>query len=192
MVHEVFPPVVLTTARLVLRPFTAADAPDVHEAWQDEAYVRSAPVGYALAGADLPTAVNWCATGMEQRRVDGAGIGFALQPSDGGRLAGHVQLFGVDWTTRTAEMHYWTSPWARGHGFAAEAASAVARWALAEVRLERVFLQVDTANEASLRVAEAAGFRFEGVLRNLVPNRAGTRSDMAVYSLIPADLRPAG
>jgi ribosomal-protein-alanine N-acetyltransferase len=185
---ETFPAAVLTTDRLVLRPFAAADAADVHEAWQDEAFVRSAPVGYPYAAADLPTAVAWCTTGIEQRRLEGKGVGFALAPRGGGRLTGHVSLFNADWTARSAEMHYWTAPWARGHGYAAEGAAAVARWALTECRLERIHLQADTVNTASRRVAEAAGFRFEGVLRSLVPTRAGTRADMAVYSLIPADL----
>jgi ribosomal-protein-alanine N-acetyltransferase len=185
---EVFPRTVLTTGRLVLRPFRAADAPDVHAAWQDAAFVHSAPVGYPYAAADLPTAVSWCTTGMEQRRVDGKGVGFALQPRGGGRLAGHVQLFGADWTARTAEIHYWTSPWSRGHGYAAEAAAEVARWALADCGMERIHLQADTRNTASRRVAEAAGFRFEGVLRSLAPARDGFRADMAVYSLVRADL----
>ncbi|MEV8513735.1 GNAT family N-acetyltransferase [Dactylosporangium sp. NPDC051484] len=188
---ERFPSAVLTSERLVLRSFTAADAPDVHEAWQDEAFVRNAPVGYPYAAADLPTAVSWCTSGIEQRRLDGAGVGFALQPRAGGRLVGHVSLFNADWTARSAEMHYWTAPWARGLGYAAESAAEVARWALTEIRFERIHLQADTLNAASRRVAEAAGFRFEGVLRSLAPTRAGTRADMAVYSLIRADLQQA-
>jgi ribosomal-protein-alanine N-acetyltransferase len=185
---EIFPRAVLTTERLLLRPFEATDADDVYEAWQDEAFVVAAPVGYPYAGADLPTARSWCATGIEQRRLEGKGIGFALAPLGGGRLAGHVSLFSADWAARSAEMHYWTSPWARGHGFAAEAASAVARWALDEQGFERIALQVDTVNTASRRVAEAAGFVLEGVLRSLAPSRRGARLDMAVYSLIAADL----
>jgi len=190
MVHaaEVFPRTVLTTGRLLLRPFAAADAPDVHAAWQDRAFVDSAPVGYPYAAADLPTAVSWCTGGMEQRRIDGRGVGFALEPRGGGRLVGHVQLFGADWIARTAEIHYWTSPWARGRGSAAEGAAEVARWALGECGLERIHLQADTRNEASRRVAEAAGFRFEGVLRSLASARDGARADMAVYSMICADL----
>jgi hypothetical protein len=38
-------------------------------------------------------------------------------------------------------------------------------------------------------VARAAGFRFEGIMRNAAWSRAG-RGDMAVYSLIPQDLGP--
>ncbi|WP_433044531.1 GNAT family N-acetyltransferase [Dactylosporangium sp. CS-033363] len=185
---EIFPSTVLTTDRLLVRPFVAADAPDVHAAWQDAAFIDGAPIGYPYAGADLPTAAVWCTSGIEQQRLDGKGVGFALVPRGGGRLVGHVLLFGADWEARTAEMHYWTAPWGRGRGYAAEGAAVVAGWALAECGLERVHLQADTANTASLRTAETAGFHFEGVLRNLTPTRRGTRADMAVYSLIPADL----
>lgn len=188
---DVFTSEVLTSDRLILRPFTAADAPDVHAAWQDPRFVDAAPVGYPYAGADLATAVAWCTSGIEQRRLDGKGVGFAFVPRDGGRLAGHVSLFNADWAAGSAEMHYWTGPWARGRGYAAEAAAAVARWALTTQGFERIALQADTANTASRHVAQAAGFRFEGVLRSLVPARDGTRADMAMYSMIRADLVPA-
>jgi len=185
---DVFPLEVVTTPRLALRPFEAADAPDVHAAWQDERFVQSAPPGYPYAAADLETAVAWCTTGIEQRRREGQGVGFAAVPRAGGRLVGHVTLFGADWAARSAEVHYWTAPWARGHGYAAESAGALARWALRAQGFERIALLVDTANTASRHVAEAAGYRFEGILRSLAPTRRGTRADMAVYSMIRSDL----
>ncbi|GAA0732987.1 GNAT family N-acetyltransferase [Dactylosporangium roseum] len=190
MSDEVFPPAVLTTERLALRPFTRADAADVHAVWQDERFIGSAPMGYPYAGADLDTAAAWCTTGIEQRRLHGKGIGFAVVPREGGRLVAHVSLFGADWVTRTAEIHYWTAPWARGHGFAAESAGAVARWALTAQRFERIALLADTSNTASRHVAASAGFRFEGVLRSAALTRTGDRADTAVYSLIRADLAP--
>lgn len=51
----------------------------------------------------------------------------------------------------------------------------------------RVTLLAVTDNIASRRVAESAGFRFEGILRNAALTRAG-RGDFAVYSLVPQDL----
>ncbi|WP_238010707.1 GNAT family protein [Dactylosporangium sp. AC04546] len=188
---EIFARDTLTTDRLVLRPFTHEDAPEVHRAWQDERFIASAPVGYPYAGADLETALAWCTTGIEQRRLEGKGVGFAVVPHTGTPLVGHVSLFGTDWQARTCEIHYWTAPWARGHGYAAEAAAAVARWALTTQRQARITLQVDTANPASRRVAERAGFHFEGILRSVAESRAGGRADMAVYSLITEDLTPA-
>jgi RimJ/RimL family protein N-acetyltransferase len=101
-----------------------------------------------------------------------------------------VNLFDVDWDAMIAEIHYWTAAWARGNGYAAEAAGAVARWALTEHGFARITLKTITGNAASQKVARSAGFRFEGVLRNAVWSRAG-RGDMAVYSLIPRDLEEA-
>jgi ribosomal-protein-alanine N-acetyltransferase len=190
MNQDTFPREVVTSPRLVLRPFEPGDAPDVHEAWQDERFVQSAPLGYPYAAADLETAVVWCTTGIEQRRLDGKGVGFAAVPRAGGRLVGHVSLFGVDWSAKSAEIHYWTAPWARGQGYAAEAAAAVARWALRAQGFERIALQADTVNVPSRHVAESAGFRFEGILRSLTPSRTGARADMAMYSLIRSDLQP--
>lgn len=180
-----FPRASVSTERLVLRPFEPGDAADVHAVWHDPAYLRFAPAGLPLAEADLDRAVEWCSRGTEEHRQSGKGISFAGHTRD--RLVCHVALFGTDWTTMITEIHYWTAPWARGNGYAAEAAGAVARWALAEHGFARVTLQAVTENTASLRVAEQAGFRFEGTMRNAALSRAG-RGDMAVYSLIPADL----
>lgn len=182
-----FPLVTLSTARFLLRPFTPADAADVHAVWQDARFIDSAPVGYSYAGADFDTALSWCTTGIEERRRTGRGIGFAVVPREGGRLLGHVSLFAADWTAMSAEMHYWTAPWARGHGVAAESAAAVARWALLEQGYARIALQAAPANAASNHVARRAGFQAEGVLRNVAVSNSG-RHDLVMYSLIPSDL----
>jgi hypothetical protein len=115
-----FPRASLTSERLVLRPFETADADDVHAIWNDVEYLRFAPARFPYAGGSLEQAVEWCARTVEQRRLAGAGISFAAVADR--RLVSHVGLFGPDWTAMVCEIHYWTGPWARGHGYAAEAA----------------------------------------------------------------------
>jgi RimJ/RimL family protein N-acetyltransferase len=188
MTEERFPQATLTTERLLLRPFQAGDAGDVHAVWQDRRYIDNAPVGYRYVNADLATATEWCTTTIEQLRLDGKGAGFAVVDRQSSRLVGHVLLFNTDWTSRVTEVHYWTSPWARGHGYAAESARAAARWAVDTCGFSRVTLLAATANPASRHVAQAAGFRFEGILRSATPGRTGGRVDLALYSLITADL----
>jgi [ribosomal protein S5]-alanine N-acetyltransferase len=183
-----FPRVTLSTDRLLLRPFTADDAPDVHTVWNDEAYLRFAPAGLPVAGADLDLALDWCTNAVERHRQTGQALSLAAARADTGRLVGHVALFQVDWSALTTEIHYWTAPWARGNRFAPEAVRAVAGWALSIAGFARVTLQAVVENVASQRVARAAGFRFEGVLRNAALTRAG-RGDFAMYSLIPDDLK---
>jgi [ribosomal protein S5]-alanine N-acetyltransferase len=177
----VFPRATLGTDRLVLRAFESGDAPGVHAVWNEREFVRFAPVGFRYAGAGLARAVDWCARGELFAGVDRAS----------GRLACHATLFGADWSAMTAEIHYWTAAWARGQGFAVEAARAVAGWALSQLGFARITLQSDVRNGASRRVAESAGFVFEGVLRNASWTRSG-RSDLAVFSLIPGDLDRSG
>ncbi|HEX6355363.1 GNAT family protein [Actinophytocola sp.] len=177
MTERAFPLATLASERLMLRPFRSDDAVDVHAVWNDEAYLRFAPAGLATAGADLPRAVEWCSSGPI----------FAVERGADGRLVGHVALFGTDWVSMVTEIHYWTAPWGRGNGYAAEAVRVVARWALTAQGLARIALKAVVDNAASIRVAEAAGFRFEGILRNAALTRSG-RGDFAAYSLIPADL----
>jgi RimJ/RimL family protein N-acetyltransferase len=178
-----FPITTLETSRLRLRPFRPSDAPDVHTAWHDDDYLRYAPAALPTAAASLETARRWCATPTP--------ASFAVTPRDPApgtdRLCGHVLLFNADWDAMTCEIHYWTAPWGRGHGYAPEAARAAATWALGERGFARVSLFAVVENTASRKVADAAGFQFEGILRNATLTRTG-RADLAGYSLIPADL----
>ena len=61
-------------------------------------------------------------------------------------------------------------------------------WLLGEMAFERVELRIAPGNGASHRVAEKAGFTYEGLARNAGFTDSG-RVDLAVYSLVPADLR---
>lgn len=187
MTARVFPPTTLVTERLTLRPLRAEDAADVHAVWNDETYLRFAPVGLATAGADLTRALDWCTTRVEEQRRAGHGLSFAVEHTDQRQLVGHLALFGTNWTAMVTDIHYWTAPWWRGNGYATEAVVAVTRWALSEQGFARVGLRAVVDNVASRRVAEAAGFHFEGILRNATVTRAG-RGDLAGYSRIPSDL----
>lgn len=187
MTSRAFPRATFSTERLLLRPFTPGDATEVHAVWNDDLYMRFVPADFSSAGSSLEHAVRWCTHGMEEWRRLGQGVGFAAEEQATGRLAGHVALFGTDWQGMTTEIHYWTAPWGRGKGYATEAVRMVARRAITEHGFARVALAAVITNKASRRVAEAAGFRLEGILRNAALTRAG-REDLSVYSLIPRDL----
>lgn len=97
-----------------------------------------------------------------------------------------LQLFGK----REGEIGYWVRESARGRKVAATAVRAMAAFAFNEVKLLRCGIRVRLQNSASRRVAERAGASFEGVVRNgmVVEN---TAFDVALYSLLPADLARA-
>lgn len=79
--------------------------------------------------------------------------------------AGLVHEVLADWEVRSVEIGYGVRGDERGKGYASEALSAVASWALIEGGVQRAWLTANTDNVASVRVAEKAGFRREGTLR---------------------------
>jgi ribosomal-protein-alanine N-acetyltransferase len=84
-------------------------------------------------------------------------------------------------------VSYWVLSRHRGHGYATRGLRLAARWALQSLGWARVQLWVEPDNEASLRVAEAAGFIREGVLRSYGAIE-GRRCDAAFFSLLPTDV----
>src|SRR5436305_13098359 len=69
-------------------------------------------------------------------------------------------------SAKTAQTGYWVAPEARGRGLASRSLVLVSRWALGTFPIARLQLFTDVENPASMRVAERAGFRREGTLRN--------------------------
>jgi ribosomal-protein-alanine N-acetyltransferase len=77
-------------------------------------------------------------------------------------------------------------PEARGRGIAPDSVRLLSAWAFAELPFERLQLSVHPDNAASRRVAEKAGYVFEGTLRSMKLIR-GSRVDGCLYSLLRAD-----
>ncbi|MBA9043730.1 MULTISPECIES: GNAT family N-acetyltransferase [Streptomyces] len=180
-----FPETVLHTDRLLLRPFTAADAQDTQASCADVLTQRWLPLPRPYT---LDAATAWCTSVSHGLRESGDGIHFAVTDTRADRLMGTVGLKKTDWRGRTSEIGYWVSPWARGHGIAAEATRALAHWALTDHRFERLELRAATADTASRKTALAAGFRHEGILRNAGFVHDG-RVDLVLFSLVADDLR---
>lgn len=130
---------------------------------------------------------GWIA-GYVQGWQDGARAGFAVVDPDGGAFLGMCGLIRIDWQASEAEIGYVVAPAARGRGIAGRAIQLVSRWGLDELGLARIEAVIDVDNEASKRVAERVGYTREGVRRSTF-FKDGRRADMAIYSLLPGDLR---
>lgn len=85
------------------------------------------------------------------------------------------------------DIGYWVLSQHRGHGYATRGLRLAARWALQSLGWARVQLWIEPDNEPSLRVAEAAGFIREGVLRSYTVIE-GRRCDSVFFSLLPSDV----
>jgi RimJ/RimL family protein N-acetyltransferase len=89
---------------------------------------------------------------------------------------------------QAGEIGYWCAPWARGRGVMSAAVRLVRDWAFDELELERLELTTDVDNIGSQRVAAAAGFRREGVMRGYLTAR-GRRSDDVLFGMVAGDPR---
>lgn len=85
------------------------------------------------------------------------------------------------------DIGYWVLSQHRGHGYATRGLRLAARWAVKALSWARVQLWIEPDNTPSLRVARAAGFVEEGVLRSYSVID-GRRCDAVFFSLLPTDI----
>lgn len=193
MTSSTFPNISISTERLVLRPLDEDDVPALAEMMNDE---------QVAAWTDVPrpfteTAVRtWITEESPAERMAGRGLDLAVTEFLTQRLVGVIRLTGTDWHIRSTELSYIVAPWARGEGYASEAALATAQWLFGDQKLERVELRTAADNTASQQVAQKIGCISEGVLRNACIAHVRTegggwtdiRTDFIVWSLLPEDL----
>jgi RimJ/RimL family protein N-acetyltransferase len=170
----------LTGSRVHLRPWRPDDADAVFAACQDEDIQRWTTVPSPYTRED---AVAYVTEVAPAAWADGGAV-FAVVDAVTGRVAGSIGAHGM--TDGVAHVGYWTAPDARGRGLTSDALRTLTGWLLQERGAARVELVVEPANTASVRVAEAAGFRAEGVLRQRLVLR-GRRADVVMYSRLPGD-----
>jgi RimJ/RimL family protein N-acetyltransferase len=192
-----FPNISISTERLVLRPLDEDDVPALAEMMNDEQVTAwtSAPQPYTEADSR-----EWITRLAPAERSEGRGIVFAVSEFLTQRLVGIVHLQNTNWRVRSSEIAYVIAPWARGAGYASEAALAAAQWLFHDQKFERLELRTAADNTASQQVAQKIGCISEGVLRNawIARTRTGdgtwaeVRTDVIVWSLLPEDLASVG
>jgi RimJ/RimL family protein N-acetyltransferase len=178
------PTEVVRTARLVLRPPRQDDADDITRASQDPESQRWLPVPVPYTRDD---AVAFIAHQIEER-AEGRALLCVVEAD--GRLVGTAGLH-FPGSLLGPGVGYTIAPWARGRGYAAEAARALAEWGLAR-GAHRVHLLADVANAPSQQVARRAGFVEEGVMRACLPYRDRPHGDAVLFSRLPSDPAPPG
>jgi RimJ/RimL family protein N-acetyltransferase len=176
------PAVPLSDGVVRLEPLDRRFVPDFEALTRDPDVVR-----YTRVPTERPDdfAEAWIATYV-QCWQDGSRAGFAILDEADDAFLGMVALVQLDLEAAEGELGYIVAPEARGRGVAGRAIRLIADWAFSDVGLARLEACVDVSNEPSKRVAERAGFTFEGVRRS-VHFKQGERADMAIYSLLPGE-----
>lgn len=151
----------LKTDRLILRPFTLEDAPDVHRLAGERAVAHNTlniPYPY-----EEEMARDWISTHQEKFE-DGELVNFAIVKADENILIGTVGLRIMRRDER-AELGYWIGRPFWDQGYCTEAAKAVLEYGFMMLRLRRIHASHFGRNSASGRVMKKIGMTHEGTLR---------------------------
>jgi RimJ/RimL family protein N-acetyltransferase len=165
-----------------LEPLDQTHLPDVAELIADEEVKRFTLVP---SGAGDSFIRGWLAR-YEDGWTDGSRAGFAMRSAADGTFLGFAAIVHLDLDAREGEIGYMVAPASRGRGASVRAVELLTRWAFAELELERLELRIDVTDVASERVAERAGYRRDGILRN-VHFKEGLRSDTAIWSRLKGE-----
>jgi ribosomal-protein-alanine N-acetyltransferase len=172
----------LETARLVLRPFTVADAPDIERLAADRdiaSTTRSIPHPYPAG-----TAVRWIARHAENF-AQGRFVNFAIVRHADHTLVGSIGL-GFHLEDDRAEMGYWIGKPYWNQGYTTEAAIAVLGYGFAQRGLHRIYAEHLTRNPASGRVMQKIGMQHEAHLREHM-KKWGVYEDLEVYGILRSE-----
>ncbi|NMF82887.1 GNAT family N-acetyltransferase [Nodosilinea sp. P-1105] len=172
---------ILSTERLILRPFTQADVPTV----TDLAGVRqisemTLSIPYPYTEAD---ATAWISQ-HPQLWAEGKAIDYAITRYDVS-LCGSVGL-GLNPDHNLAELGYWIGQPYWGLGYATEAARAIVAFGFTTLELNRINATHFSDNPASGRVMEKLGMRCEGY-RHRHTLKWGKYRDIKLYGLLQSD-----
>jgi len=171
---------VLTTARLVLRPFAMSDAADVQRLAGDP--------GVAATTLNIPhpyedgTAEKWIAT-HAGRFEQGLEVVYAITLD--GALVGAVGLV-LERVHRRAEMGYWIGVPYWNRGIATEAGAALRDYGFETLELNKIVARHVPRNPSSGRVMQKLGMSLEGHQREHVMKR-GRFEDLLEYAILRSE-----
>jgi RimJ/RimL family protein N-acetyltransferase len=177
----------LRTARLVLRTMTVDDVDDIHAYQSREDVCRYLPyeprtreqVAEKVAKYSLALALSG----------DGDFWQLAIErASDPGRVIGDLYFRIKSTANATGEVGWALHPDFAGQGYMTEAATAILELAFAELRLHRVFAELDTRNAASVALCKRLGMREEA---HFVEDLwfKGAWGDTGIYAILDREWR---
>jgi [ribosomal protein S5]-alanine N-acetyltransferase len=179
-------PVILTTARLILREFVPDDWEATHAYQQDPRYLHfydRGSVSEAQARSFVRAFMLWA---EEPARTK---VQLAITLAADGRLIGNVGTRRDDTDDSTADLGFELDPRHWGRGYATEAAGAVVEWAFGVRGMRRLHAHCIADNVASAMVLRRLGFREEARLREHEAIR-GAFHDVLIFGLLREEWSP--
>jgi ribosomal-protein-serine acetyltransferase len=175
----------LTDGKILLRPYEKKDAVELHriivasskEIWP---WLPFAHEGYALKETKM-----WLKQGPEQWKA-GMAHNMAICDAVTGEQIGGAGINEINPMNKCANLGYWVRSDRTGQGIAVTATRMLAKWGFEVLKLNRIEIHVAADNVRSLRVAEKAGAKREGIFRNKML-LDGQIHDSVMHSLIPGE-----
>ena len=180
-------PLPVTTERLTLRLFTAADVDDM------AAYQGLDEVARYLYRP--PRSRQECAEVIERAsagsrwEADGDALVLAVARRDEPGVVGEVVLRLQSAAARQVEIGWVLNPAHQGRGYATEAAAAAAALAFDHLGAHRLFARLDVENTGSVRVCERLRMRREAHLVENDVDLAGRWGSEYVYAILEDEFR---
>jgi RimJ/RimL family protein N-acetyltransferase len=154
MQTQFYPPPILTTERLLLRPFKETDAPEIFIQRSDERILRYTEVPKAM---DIEDAVNWIDK-MAEITEKGEGVAWAICRKGEEKLIGTISFWHLDTEKTTAELGYSLHPDYWRMGYASEALAAVMDFGFNEMKANLIEAFSNNQNQPSLNLLAKFGF----------------------------------
>jgi RimJ/RimL family protein N-acetyltransferase len=154
----------ITTRRLTIRDYTAADVPGVFANVKDPAYWQFQSAE-APSAAQIETLLNWAVN--EQAITPRLTYFLAAARKDTGEIVGEGVLKVINPAERQGEIGFGVAPKFWQQGFGTEIASAVLDAGFSHFRLHRIAAQCSPDNKGSIRVMQKLGMAREGLLRDI-------------------------
>jgi RimJ/RimL family protein N-acetyltransferase len=172
---------VISASEIRLEPLGEQHLVDVAGMFEDEDVLR-----YTRIPNPVPPGWEreWLGFYEEGRR-EGTREAFAVVDG-GGAFLGLGLAFGIDSEGQQLELGYVVAPHARGRGVATRSLELLTEWAFADLDALRIELWISVSNDPSKRVAERAGYRYEGTVRSF-HFKQGVRDDFEIWSRLASD-----
>ena len=167
--------------RLILRAPTPGDATALNAATRASLPELKRWMIWAQKPPTVAETHKLCCEAAEKFRL-GTDLMLLLFAKKTGEIIGCSGLHRIDWSVPRFEIGYWAVTHHAGNGYITEAVRAIDRFAFKVLGAARVEIHCDHRNGASRRLAERAGFPFEGTLRHHRRDPRGRLTDMCLFA----------
>jgi RimJ/RimL family protein N-acetyltransferase len=174
------------TKRLLIRSPLPGDGPEMHAAVNES-------LDELLPWMDWPKhhkTVEDSEEGMRRARIrflERSDLLLLLFLKGTNILVGSSGLHRLEWSVPRFEIGYWCRTRFAGQGYITEAVRGITGFAFEHLGARRLEIRCDSQNRRSVKVAERAGYRLEGELRNAEVGADGEIRNVLVFSMLPEE-----